>query len=754
MTFPGRTAPFIDAPVGSPLVVTGSTGVAPLSLPVQVALVDGKIVLPSVSFFTPWFLTDVAGVGILDVFTPPLLIGTGDFVSVGVQSYYASGITGPLEFSHVGTVNIVDDEIVTVSNVISYDPLPSGSSQLLIASDGSKLWASTDLLLVRIDPASPPKFGTDLVITAGPDGSNYMTVTSASAQFSAGMVNQYISIAGAAPANNGAFLVTVYVSTTSIKYLNAAGVVAAGPYPWSVNVAVPHTHVTGGRIVINGSISRGFLAEFTVGDIARFTLADPPVIDATAALGVQVETICAGAGANSGKFFASTGQNINRVNNDLVTGGASQAFVEAQYLLALGYDTVSNKLIATGVTAGENFVVLRIDPVTLAVEAAVEIGPSIRFGTTATIASVSSSFVSITGLTGILPEHDGRIIKFTGAFDAGNNKTLVIAQVVSATEVIVWNLGTPVFPDANSGSISWILLGNNAGITDLTSVAAPFQVKFIGGEALVTNPNVESYTALQSKPTGVGGWGAAAYQFDAASGALLQADTDGSEVSGGTTFTSAAADFALAGVLPGDQLVVVDPGLSAFGPWATATLVYEIATVGTTTLTITGDVFPATQSTLVYKVYRPIVLSSFPTPGPKLIGYEDQNWHRFDPDFSLHGPLAVLGDGEYFAFYRQTGSTMDLRYFIYKGSTTVLDGSVTFAPLPDGFVVDITKAPKMPLFGPCVIGNGFGSVIYPGFSIPVSLIFGIPFVPVPLSTFLTVAGDFFEMEFSVPLSLT
>jgi hypothetical protein len=417
----------------------------------------------------------------------------------------------------------------------------------------------------------------------------------------------------------------------------------------------------------------------------------------------------------------------------------------------MGYDTVSDKLVATGINAGENFVVLRIDPATLIVEAAVEVGPSIRFGTTATVAAIASSnFVSITGLTGILPEHDGRFIKFTGAANAGNNQTLIIVQVISATEVVVLNLGAPVSPDAN---IKWILLGNNAGINTTLTAATPLEVKFISGDALVTNPNTESYTALSSIMTGVAGWGGTAYRFDAASGALLQTDTDGSEVIGGTTFTSAGADFAAAGVLPGDQLFVVDPGLTAITV-DDATLVYDIATVGTTTLTITGDVFPATQSTLVYKVYRPIVLNQFPTPGPKLIGYEDQSWKRFDPDFSIHGPLAVLGDGEYFAFYRQTGSTMHLRYFFFRGSTTVLAGTETYLPLPDGFVADITKVPVMPLFGPSVIGSAFDSSGSPGVSLPVVLTFGIPVIPQPLSSLLPAAKDFFAVEFSVSLLVT
>lgn len=77
-----------------------------------------------------------------------------------------------------------------------------------------------------------------------------------------------------------------------------------------------------------------------------------------------------------------------------------------------------------------------------------------KSGFLATITSVSSGIATIGNLSGFSDSDVGKFIQFTGASNAANNGTFLIVQVNSASSVNVNNSGA-VFPDANSGSISW-----------------------------------------------------------------------------------------------------------------------------------------------------------------------------------------------------------------------------------------------------------------------------------------------------------
>jgi hypothetical protein len=75
-------------------------------------------------------------------------------------------------------------------------------------------------------------------------------------------------------------------------------------------------------------------------------------------------------------------------------------------------------------------------------------------GSAATIAAAVNNQVTLTGLTGMTTTSSNHWIYLSGAANAGNDGYFKIVRYVSATSVIIYN-PTGVYPDANSGSISW-----------------------------------------------------------------------------------------------------------------------------------------------------------------------------------------------------------------------------------------------------------------------------------------------------------
>ena len=87
-------------------------------------------------------------------------------------------------------------------------------------------------------------------------------------------------------------------------------------------------------------------------------------------------------------------------------------------------------------------------------------------GAASTISAFTGGVATFTGLTGMTTASVGRYLTITGAANAGNNGSFQIVTYVSATSVKVANVAG-VFPDANSGSISWT---ESAGINDATPI--------------------------------------------------------------------------------------------------------------------------------------------------------------------------------------------------------------------------------------------------------------------------------------------
>jgi hypothetical protein len=75
-------------------------------------------------------------------------------------------------------------------------------------------------------------------------------------------------------------------------------------------------------------------------------------------------------------------------------------------------------------------------------------------GAALSIDAVAVGVVTVSGLTGMTTASIGRFVTISGADDPDNNGTFLISAVNSATEIEFVN-ASAVFPDANSGSISW-----------------------------------------------------------------------------------------------------------------------------------------------------------------------------------------------------------------------------------------------------------------------------------------------------------
>lgn len=78
-----------------------------------------------------------------------------------------------------------------------------------------------------------------------------------------------------------------------------------------------------------------------------------------------------------------------------------------------------------------------------------------QLGSAASLTSFSSGLVTVTGLTGMTINSDGRFLTIVGAVNAANNGVFEIVAFISATSVQIKN-SSAVVPDANNGSISWI----------------------------------------------------------------------------------------------------------------------------------------------------------------------------------------------------------------------------------------------------------------------------------------------------------
>lgn len=85
-----------------------------------------------------------------------------------------------------------------------------------------------------------------------------------------------------------------------------------------------------------------------------------------------------------------------------------------------------------------------------------QVGAAASFANVDTSFNASGAFVNITGLTDIVAANEGDYIAFSGAASPANNVQAQIVQVNGPSSVTIC-LPTAVVPDANNGSISWVV---------------------------------------------------------------------------------------------------------------------------------------------------------------------------------------------------------------------------------------------------------------------------------------------------------
>lgn len=76
-------------------------------------------------------------------------------------------------------------------------------------------------------------------------------------------------------------------------------------------------------------------------------------------------------------------------------------------------------------------------------------------GAVASLTALAVDLVTVTGLTGMGGNSDGRFLTISGAATGANNGTFEIVATLSASSVQIRN-ASAVVPDANNGAISWI----------------------------------------------------------------------------------------------------------------------------------------------------------------------------------------------------------------------------------------------------------------------------------------------------------
>lgn len=122
-------------------------------------------------------------------------------------------------------------------------------------------------------------------------------------------------------------------------------------------------------------------------------------------------------------------------------------------------------------------------------------------GSTATISSVSSPIVTMTGLSGISSALNGAWITISGCANPGNNGTFYVNNTLTSTSLQYVN-NNAVAPDANSGGITWLLnnMTFNAAIMGFGNAGTPPSIVLSGHRTFVLSQYRPSGPVLY--PTG------------------------------------------------------------------------------------------------------------------------------------------------------------------------------------------------------------------------------------------------------------
>ena len=246
------------------------------------------------------------------------------------------------------------------------------------------------------------------------------------------VVGQRITVSGGTHGgNDGTFVITSYISATSVVVYNPSGVSTDSGLTWSLATDESFDLWAVGGGVRLTSTSRGSGSGTGVSIAASNAASGFCVISGVTGFtqaSVGCYLVISGSVATTGPLPLSN----NNGNFRIVAQTGTTVTIYAPSLVA---ETSNSALVVTEEAGGS----------------------AANITTFTTVTSGQSTLINVTGLTGMVATDVGKMLTIFGAASQANNGSFLIAAYTSATNVTIYNpSASPT--DANNGSISWVVV--------------------------------------------------------------------------------------------------------------------------------------------------------------------------------------------------------------------------------------------------------------------------------------------------------
>jgi hypothetical protein len=246
------------------------------------------------------------------------------------------------------------------------------------------------------------------------------------------VVGQRITVSGGTHGgNDGTFIITSYVSATSVVVYNPSGVSTDSGLTWSLATDESFDLWAVGGAVQLSSTSRGSGSGTGVSIAASNAASGFSTISGVTGFtqaSVGCYLVITGSVSTTGPLPSNTNNGTFRI----VSQTGTTVTVYAPSLVA----ETSNSFLTVTEEAG---------------------GLAANITTFTTVTSGQSTLINVTGLTGMSASVVGKMLTIFGAANQANNGTFPIAAYVSATSVSIYN-PSAVQTDANNGSLTWVVV--------------------------------------------------------------------------------------------------------------------------------------------------------------------------------------------------------------------------------------------------------------------------------------------------------
>ena len=485
-------------------------------------------------------------------------------------------------------------------------------------------------------------------------------------------VGRYLLINGSA-SNNGVSQIVSYTSATQIGIAAPGATSDAnnGSLGWleyypviQITTTTPNLFVTGDYVDVTGIIGTteaNFSWQITTLDTENLTL------NFTNAVNAYI----------SGGFVLST-TSINYSNSNAVAPDASNGSIQWS---SEGYGSFPLTLVGD---AADGLELTFLDGSDIWSFNTLQVfGQVVVSGSAASIVAVgsSSSYATVTGLTGITPEMVGQASTFTisGAASSGNNGVWSIVQWISATSIQIEGATTFVAPDAHNGSLSWAVKASfhnptNPGATSteifVTIQGSAFTIKWSAAESEWLSKSVAfGYTApffLDEQPWLIG-----------------DVDLSGGGTIGPTVTFPVPAELLLFNQPSSPATTYILPTSSGNG------FITVLLNQGSYPITIQNENGPAFGSFVLNPGFSMVVASDSTYIYQLFNGYDSS---QFQP--SIVAPATFIQSQAGIQPFQTTSGTQTATFnFPLPGTTAGGDGDV-----PDGGASPITSLPTPGLF--------------------------------------------------------